>query len=318
MSSIGCSFCQHANPAGAKFCNECGAVLRLQPCPHCDAINDRDAARCHHCDATLSGTVLREAATVGFDPMPGTPAGETESSVARALATIEADLANLSDKRAAAAHDTLSAVRLHPFWRAPGISLRRAVGGAALLALAVGVTVVGYQRTMSRPASEILASQPIETRVSHPVSGSVAAEAPAPALTGTAEPDGAPVAPAASTTMQPAEANESREPKVAAVEDEKIPAQVTGGGLPDRSSSVTEQPVAAVADTVAAVPSRSVPRAGKTRARKQGGGGAYEVVRARVPAPGADVEPHRIGAGDCTTSVAALGLCTGPDDSNGR
>jgi len=44
-----CIFCAHVNPAGAKFCNDCGSPLHLKPCRQCDAINDRDARRCYNC-----------------------------------------------------------------------------------------------------------------------------------------------------------------------------------------------------------------------------------------------------------------------------
>jgi len=32
MPAITCLFCDHANPAGAKYCNECGSALHLKPC----------------------------------------------------------------------------------------------------------------------------------------------------------------------------------------------------------------------------------------------------------------------------------------------
>ena len=44
-----CIFCAHVNPAGAKFCNDCGSPLHLKPCRQCDAINDRGARRCYNC-----------------------------------------------------------------------------------------------------------------------------------------------------------------------------------------------------------------------------------------------------------------------------
>jgi Double zinc ribbon len=44
-----CSFCNHANPAGAKYCNDCGSPLHLKPCHQCDAINDRVASNCYSC-----------------------------------------------------------------------------------------------------------------------------------------------------------------------------------------------------------------------------------------------------------------------------
>ena len=52
MSSIApftCLFCQHINPAGASFCNNCAAQLNLQPCLHCDAVDNRTATHCYKC-----------------------------------------------------------------------------------------------------------------------------------------------------------------------------------------------------------------------------------------------------------------------------
>jgi hypothetical protein len=46
-----CPFCNHANPAGAKYCNDCGSPLHLKPCNHCDAINDEVASNCYKCGA---------------------------------------------------------------------------------------------------------------------------------------------------------------------------------------------------------------------------------------------------------------------------
>jgi hypothetical protein len=45
-----CCFCNHANPAGAKYCNDCGSPLHLKPCKQCDAINDQVASNCYSCD----------------------------------------------------------------------------------------------------------------------------------------------------------------------------------------------------------------------------------------------------------------------------
>ena len=46
-----CAFCDHRNPAGAKFCNQCASPLDLRPCTHCDALNERAATVCGNCGA---------------------------------------------------------------------------------------------------------------------------------------------------------------------------------------------------------------------------------------------------------------------------
>ncbi len=66
-----CRFCDHANPAGSKFCNSCGGQLNLEPCPECGAISDGASAVCYQCSADL-----REAAHAG----QGVSASETPAA----------------------------------------------------------------------------------------------------------------------------------------------------------------------------------------------------------------------------------------------
>jgi len=61
MSTSSCRFCAHANPEGAKFCNDCGSPLHLKPCPHCEAITDVSAADCHQCGAPFVAGAVAEA-----------------------------------------------------------------------------------------------------------------------------------------------------------------------------------------------------------------------------------------------------------------
>ena len=54
-----CAFCDHRNPAGAKFCNDCASPLHLKPCNECNGVNDQAATNCYNCGAAcpaLSGT----------------------------------------------------------------------------------------------------------------------------------------------------------------------------------------------------------------------------------------------------------------------
>ena len=46
-----CSFCDHRNPAGARFCNDCASPLQLKPCKRCDAVNHASATACYRCGA---------------------------------------------------------------------------------------------------------------------------------------------------------------------------------------------------------------------------------------------------------------------------
>jgi len=49
-----CPRCQHENPAGVKFCGECGARLEL-PCPACQVPNPPTNKFCHQCGGPLTG-----------------------------------------------------------------------------------------------------------------------------------------------------------------------------------------------------------------------------------------------------------------------
>jgi Double zinc ribbon len=72
MQSTDCPFCKHANPAGAKFCNECGSPLHLVPCGHCDAVNHVNDLQCYRCGASR---VPRTIAAQGGDPVDEQPIG---------------------------------------------------------------------------------------------------------------------------------------------------------------------------------------------------------------------------------------------------
>ena len=48
-----CSDCQRENPAGAKFCNACGAKLE-RVCPSCGQVNPPGSRFCNECGAPLT------------------------------------------------------------------------------------------------------------------------------------------------------------------------------------------------------------------------------------------------------------------------
>src|SRR5262252_3987529 len=62
MTILSCRFCEQQNPAGAKYCNECGSPLGLRPCSQCEAINSLDAELCYQCGLVLDARVAREPA----------------------------------------------------------------------------------------------------------------------------------------------------------------------------------------------------------------------------------------------------------------
>ena len=54
MAALHCLSCEHANSAAAKYCEQCGSALNLRLCEKCEAINERNALRCHSCAAPLA------------------------------------------------------------------------------------------------------------------------------------------------------------------------------------------------------------------------------------------------------------------------
>lgn len=51
--SVSCPSCDHANPAGSRYCNQCGMPVHFEACGRCEAINLRGAALCHKCGCSL-------------------------------------------------------------------------------------------------------------------------------------------------------------------------------------------------------------------------------------------------------------------------
>ncbi|TMH77581.1 MAG: hypothetical protein E6H49_16665, partial [Betaproteobacteria bacterium] len=53
-----CRYCEHDNPADAKFCSACGGALTLPPhlvsCPRCGTVNPVTATVCCWCSGQLS------------------------------------------------------------------------------------------------------------------------------------------------------------------------------------------------------------------------------------------------------------------------
>jgi len=76
MSLNQCPFCEFANPAGSKFCSECGGALHLVPCPRCGAVSEIAATVCYQCRGPLPGCTSDALA-------PSSPAAEVSSSLPR-------------------------------------------------------------------------------------------------------------------------------------------------------------------------------------------------------------------------------------------
>lgn len=104
MSSVSCRFCFHANPPGARFCNECGSPLNLKPCRRCEAVNDAFAEHCHQCGMPFAPDAGSDATADAGDAMTGSPlAAAVADRIPIALAQRHPNLERLMSERASGA-----------------------------------------------------------------------------------------------------------------------------------------------------------------------------------------------------------------------
>jgi ribosomal protein L40E len=76
-----CPFCDHRNPIGAKFCNDCASPLDLKPCNQCDAVNHQSATNCYKCGAEYPALFTTPEATPVLPTDDPTPAWATPGDV---------------------------------------------------------------------------------------------------------------------------------------------------------------------------------------------------------------------------------------------
>jgi hypothetical protein len=67
MFATKCSFCQHDNTPGARFCADCGSPLHLQVCASCGKVSDVTAKACEFCQAVFPVQELSPAETTPPD-----------------------------------------------------------------------------------------------------------------------------------------------------------------------------------------------------------------------------------------------------------
>lgn len=67
-----CAYCDHPNPVGTNFCNDCGAALHLQPCRQCGAVSVIKARNCPSCKAPFPERPLIDVSI----PWAGEPASK--------------------------------------------------------------------------------------------------------------------------------------------------------------------------------------------------------------------------------------------------
>lgn len=183
-----CLFCNHLNPGGASFCNDCGSQTHLQPCDRCGAINKRTAKSCHKCESsfTLPGAVGQEAerrmpppvleegdGTTGFANTTSPDHAEMtdESPQFYQLVTPQSDVQNIRAKA-------------RPAWRLKALTVLVAVSALATYFYRPQEAPVTKKPVVAAPAQEApptavsavvaapLIAQPLEAVSSHTITAS--------------------------------------------------------------------------------------------------------------------------------------------------
>jgi len=270
MSPFRCPFCAHDNPAGARFCNDCGSPLYLKPCPQCDAVNDAAAVQCHQCgtalEATLGTDAALTAATQAFARDSGTGARDLsrELHVPESFASrygLVLDDANRPppggdppadidprEHEIAGLPSLMAGPREESFAR-PG----RTSSGVLLVIALVVMAAVGYYgyRHWAAPVGDSDVAAPGVSSTRDEAEAQTKAVAPAPAPGATAPGESSPSAPG--TAIAPAESSPSA-PGTATAPAENSPSAPVTAAAPAESS-----PSAPVTATAPAERSPSAP-----------------------------------------------------------
>ena len=245
-----CRFCGHANPDGAKYCNECGSQLNLRPCRLCDAINDVAADYCHKCGAALPA-----------QSVPAVAPGATFSSAVAPLR--EGELAAPVGKpdaiagNAGTAGDADAAPGASPDDHRPGVGTHPASRFAWVAAALAAVGIAAYLAYSPDRVDD--AAGPSQARPGDPTrnaaGGSAASASPAP-------PEAMPTATSSSGTSEPVpvDAGAPRNPAIATEPGAEAPTagvsnQASGTAPAPEASPVAQpsaQPTASPAATQAA------------------------------------------------------------------
>lgn len=71
MFAVQCSFCQHENIPGARFCAECGSPLHLRVCPNpkCGKVSDVNTLQCEFCGTPFPKIPLAEPGSAAGAPL---------------------------------------------------------------------------------------------------------------------------------------------------------------------------------------------------------------------------------------------------------
>jgi ribosomal protein L40E len=307
MSSL-CSFCQHTNPADARYCNECGCTLQLKPCERCDAINALNATHCHHC----GGDFTRSPSTAGTATSTAAEyEAQVRSSVVRAVERVGGDLRR--------------------FPRGDGQKFARqvcAILGAAVLIAASGAVFYGDRESVP-------IGTPTATRSSARVDVASVASATSPQLPPT-KPITVLQVPHSEATNNPVNAGNGWRDIASSARAVTVPRQdpeALSAGATERppssvSTAITTSLPAATAATAAKVGEPAQARRAKRSPVSKHAGIASSARASPYAAttfpsddlPSSSFEPpqYRTTSGTCSDGVAALGLCKKQDPSGAR
>jgi ribosomal protein L40E len=220
-----CPFCDHHNPAGAKFCNDCGSPLHLKPCNQCDAVNHQAATNCIKCGAECPALFTTPEATPVLPAADAiTPAWATPGDVG-VVATVTQPL--------------FAAGALRAGWRLASIATILIAGAYA-----------AYRINAATPDAMEVASQPVGAGEHHaPTAASKPVEPETTAAFQAPIPTTNPEAPKrASTRQRPVPVPAT---KRASARQRPVPElQASGGATPPVAPTLAAAPVGApVAET---------------------------------------------------------------------
>jgi hypothetical protein len=94
--SVRCPSCDHANPRGANYCNQCGMPVHFEECGRCEAINLRGAPSCHKCGCILPGSATLEPVAV---PPAVTAASASQEILPEPDQTVQTHVAGPAPRR---------------------------------------------------------------------------------------------------------------------------------------------------------------------------------------------------------------------------
>lgn len=277
-----CPYCDHVSPPDSKFCNECGAALHLQPCPHCGSVNDiTKSSICGRCNGDLhlqppdtQPADDAPAASAYQAPPPSSPAPEVEPLGA-------AEPTHHQHLYAPLAPHELPAQR-----RSPAVIL-------VVLALIAGAGYFGYSAWQSPASTEASSSStPAQNKwqgkaeeaspqpvLQPPSAGQATVETKLPATEVKTEP-------AAAAEASSAAAAPASKPETAGTPSPRVAAQAKPN--PRQASKPEPAATSAAGNAATATPASS----SRQRSEAQ---------------QGLDLKKPQIN--NCTDAVAALGLC---------